>query len=99
MNMNNNLEELMAKTNINYNELNDLQVASNLNRVNKDFIKQTEERYHRYLTGIEVWQNHENLKDAIYRFLSLPYNTRDEMIVKVKLMRKIDIAFLKIINE
>ncbi len=80
-------------TKIFYDERKELEYYLNKQDIQIQDLKETDERYQRYLRGIDVWKrgkkNFEFIRDDIQVYLSLPSNSLN-LKIKSKLMNKID---------
>jgi hypothetical protein len=83
-------KQMKKSTRIFYDERKELEFYLEKKNIDQEDIKQTTERYERYLRGIEVWERGrkslEYIRDDIIKYLSLNLT----MVSKINLMRKID---------
>jgi len=88
----------LIDVNIEYNERYELDYFLNIKMAGLSDVKKTDERYSRYLRGINNWEGCKNIEKNIKIFLSLESNDLN-LIKKLKLMRLIDIQLSKEISE
>lgn len=83
----------MSNTGIEYDERCELFEFLGLKMAGKSELAKTDERYIRYLRGIDIWEingvSYEYIRENIIRYLSIDTNDSN-LIIKLKLMRKID---------
>jgi hypothetical protein len=83
----------MSDTGIEYDERGELFDFLDLKLGGKSELIKTDERYSRYLRGIDIWEingvSYEYIRENIIRYLSIDTNDSN-LIIKLKLMRKID---------
>lgn len=88
----------LSNAGIEYDERSELYDFLELKMAGKSELVKTDERYARYLRGIDIWEidgvSYEYIKENIKMFLSIETNDKN-LVKKLKLMRKID----KQINE
>ena len=98
----NDLCNLLNTASIDYDESKELEHFASLTTFNKQVLIESDERYQRYLQGINYWYinqvSYEYIKDNIVKFLQIK-NTNKNMIIKLKLMKYIDKEFLKILEN
>jgi hypothetical protein len=85
--------QLKKKTNVFYDERKELESFFEKDCLDLEDLKESDERYKRYLDGIQVWKSgrksFEHIRDNIQNFLNLK-STVENMHKKMKLMRIID---------
>jgi hypothetical protein len=94
--------ELLDYTSMNYDERKELYEHLTNKIVNMDTIHDTDDRYNRYLRGIDVWHdkknNYEFIKNDMISYLQIP-STEENFMIKYRLMRKIDHAFQQVLEK
>jgi hypothetical protein len=92
----------MSKTGIEYDERGELFDFLKLKMAGKSELLKTDERYTRYLRGIDIWEidgvSYEYLRENIKMFLSIEL-TESNMMIKLKCMRKIDKQLKEVIDN
>lgn len=86
----------LINVDIEYNERAELEYFLNIKMAGLSDIIKTDERYTRYIRGINNWEGYENIERNIKLFLNLESNELN-LIKKLKLMRLIDIQLSKAI--
>jgi len=83
----------MSYAGIDYDERSELFDFLSLKMAGMSDIMKTDERYSRYLRGIDIWEidgvSYEYIRENIKKYLSAPSN-EGNLIKKLKLMRIID---------
>jgi hypothetical protein len=83
----------MSYAGIDYDERSELFDFLSLKMAGMSDIMKTDERYSRYLRGIDIWEidgvSYEYIRENIKKYLSVPSN-EGNLIKKLKLMRIID---------
>lgn len=93
-----NICDKLINVNIEYNERHELDYFLNRKMAGLSDLKRTDERYARYLRGINNWDGCENIERNIKIFLNLESNDLN-LIKKLKLMRLIDLQLRQKIGE
>jgi hypothetical protein len=92
----------LSNTMIEYDEYSELFEFLNLKMAGKSDLIKTDERYVRYLRGIDIWiignTSYEYIRDNIILYLSLETNNTN-LIKKLKLMRTIDLQLKGILDN
>lgn len=94
--------QMKKKTKVYYDERKELEefLEKDSTEIDLDDLKETEERYKRYLNGITVWKkgrkNFEYIKTDMETYLNEP-STSKNYFEKRKLMRKIDKELMDVI--
>ena len=92
----------MSTANIEYDEHTELFDFLHLKLAGKSELYKTDERYSRYLRGIDIWEIdgvcYEYIRENIKRYLSIDTN-ESNLIIKLKLMRKIDKQIKEVIDN
>lgn len=92
----------MSYAGIDYDERNELFEFLSLKKGGMSDIMKTDERYTRYLRGIDIWEidgiSYEYIKKNIQKYLNLPSN-ESNLIKKLKWMRIIDKQLQEVIQE
>jgi hypothetical protein len=88
----------LVNVDIEYDERHELDYFLNLKMAGLSDIKKTDERYRRYLRGINDWEGCKNIEKKIKIFLNLESNDCN-LIKKLKLMRLIDMQLSQEISE
>jgi hypothetical protein len=92
----------MSMSGIEYDERGELFDFLGLKMAGKSELAKTDERYIRYLRGIDIWEingvSYEYLCENIKRFLSIKL-TDSNMMIKLKFMRKIDKQIKEVIDK
>lgn len=91
----------LTNAGIEYDERNELFDFLALKMAGKSELVKTDERYSRYLRGIDIWEidgvSYEYIRENIKVYLSMETNEVN-LITKLKLMRKIDKQLKKVIE-
>jgi hypothetical protein len=86
-------KQMKTSVNVIFDERNELERYVYKNKINIDDLIETDERYSRYLRGIEVWKrgkkSYEYIKEDIQKYLILPSDL-ENLEIKTKYMKKID---------
>jgi hypothetical protein len=93
-----NICDKLIDVNIEYDERCELNYFLNIKIAGLSDIKKTDERYSRYLRGINNWEGCENIVRNIKIFLKIESNDCN-LIKKLKLMRLIDIQLSQEIGD
>jgi len=92
----------ISNSDIEYNERQELEECLSIKVAGKTVLLRTQERYQRYMDGIEIWEiddiSYYHIKDNIVEYLSIPLSNKDNLIIKLKLMRKIDKQIMNMIQ-
>lgn len=92
----------LTNAGLEYDERNELFDFLSLKMAGRSELIKTDERYARYLRGIDIWEingvSYEYIRENIKVYLSMDSN-EENLITKLKLMRKIDKQLKKIIEE
>lgn len=92
----------MENAQVHFHEGNEL--YSFYNKENYDIfdIYETNDRYQRYLRGIDCWirggKSYEYIRDHIIEYLKYPTNLQT-LDLKIKLMRKIDLQLINVLEK
>lgn len=102
---NNDIDSLcnqMVNSGIEYDERQELYEFLELKKAGIKVLRQTDERYMRYLKGIDIWEidgvSYEYIRTNIKNYLDLPTN-KENVIQKLKLMRIIDKQLQEVIER
>lgn len=91
----------MLNSGIDYDERTELFDFLQLKLAGKSELAKTDERYARYLRGIDIWEidgvSYEYIRENIKQYLLIETNDSN-VIMKLKLMRKIDKQLKEIID-
>jgi hypothetical protein len=91
----------LINSGIDYDERSELFDFLSLKMAGKSELVKTDERYARYLRGIDIWEidgvSYEYIRENIKHFLSMETNDNN-LIKKLKLMRKIDKQIKEVIE-
>lgn len=83
----------ISNSGIEYDERKELYECLELKTAGIKVLHQTDERYMRYLKGIDIWEidevSYEYIRDNIINYLNLITN-KENLVQKLKLMRTID---------
>jgi hypothetical protein len=92
----------MSNTGIEYDERSELFDFLGLKMAGKSELVKTDERYIRYLRGIDIWEidgiSYDYICENIKTYFSIEL-TESNMIMKLKLMRKIDKQIKEVIEK
>jgi hypothetical protein len=92
----------MLNSGIEYDERNELFDFLQLKLAGKSELNKTDERYIRYLRGVDIWEidgiSYEYIRENIKKYLSIE-TSESNIIMKLKLMRKIDIQLKEVIEK
>jgi hypothetical protein len=92
----------MKKSGIQFDEGQELYSFYEKNRFTLSDIKETNERYQRYLDGISCWQqrgkSYEYVRDNIITYLRIPTN-KETLELKLQWMKKIDFQLIEILER
>ena len=91
----------LSNAGIEYDERNELFDFLSLKMAGKSELVKTDERYLRYLRGIDIWEidgiSYEYIRENIKTFLNME-TTDKNLIKKLKMMRKIDKQIKEVIE-
>lgn len=91
----------MINSGIEYDERKELYEFLELKKAGIKVLRQTDERYTRYLNGIDIWEidgvSYEYIRENIKKYLNFETN-KDNAISKLKLMKLIDTQIKKVIE-
>ena len=92
----------ISSSEIEYDEFQELEECLSIKSAGRKVLLKTQERYERYISGIEIWEiddiSYYHIKDNIVEYLSIPLSNKEYLIMKLKLMRKIDKQIMKMIQ-
>lgn len=92
----------MVSSGIEYDERQELYEFLELKKAGIKVIRQTDERYSRYLNGIDIWEidgvSYEYIRENIKTFLNIE-TIKENIIAKLKLMRMIDKQLQEVIEK
>jgi hypothetical protein len=92
----------MLNSGIDYDERSELFEFLQLKLAGKSELAKTDERYARYLRGIDIWEidgvSYEYIRENIKTYFSIEL-TESNMIMKLKFMRKIDKQLKEVIEN
>jgi hypothetical protein len=92
----------MINSDIEYDERRELYDFLELKKAGVKVIRQTDERYSRYLKGIDIWEidgeSYEYIRENIKTFLNIE-TIKENLITKLKLMRIIDKQLKEVIER
>lgn len=92
----------MVNSGIEYDERKELYEFLELKKAGIKVMRQTDERYARYLNGIDIWEidgvSYEYIRENIKHYLSLETN-KENAIAKLKLMKLIDKQLQQVIES
>ena len=97
-----NLCNKMVNSGIEYDERQELYEFLELKKAGIKVLRQSDERYMRYLNGIDIWEidgvSYEYIRTNIKNYLDLETN-KENVIQKLKLMRIIDKQIQEVIEK
>ena len=92
----------ISSSEIEYDEIQELEECLSIKSAGRKVLLKTQERYEIYISGIEIWEiddiSYYHIKDNIVEYLSIPLSNKEYLIMKLKLMRKIDKQIMKMIQ-
>ena len=93
----------MSSAIIEYDEQTELFDFLQLKLAGKSDLYKTDERYSRYLRGVDIWEIngicYEYIRETIKRYLSIDTNESSNLMIKLKLMRMIDKQIKEVIDN
>jgi hypothetical protein len=92
----------MENTKVKFHEGNELYSFYNKEKYDIHDVYETDDRYQRYLRGIDCWirggKSYEYIRDGIMDYLKYPTNLQT-IDIKIKLMKIIDLQIINVLEK